>query len=257
LCHFITFTFYFFGKNKGYGFNGGSAFLLVNNTVPKSSIAAVAVVNTTMSAATGGLCALWFNMYRMYRKDKKQMVYCFQMTINGILSGLVAISSACATVNMFGSLVIGAVAAIICFYGAKLIEHYRIDDVLYGIPVHFFNGIWSMIATGLLSTPHGMKTAYGTDKYVGLLYEFGRNNKYPTNGVLFTNQLIGVCFIIIWTAVTTIPIFIYLDYKGWLRSLTHEEVAGLDVSFHGGGTHEGKLEGEHDIRRFSRRSIPS
>lgn len=34
---------------------------------------------------------------------------------------------------------------------------------------------------------------------------------------------------------TMLPFFIYLNYRGWLRSDTYEEIVGLDISYHGGG----------------------
>merc|ERR1711865_1320875 len=33
-----------------------------------------------------------------------------------------------------------------------------------------------------------------------------------------------------------LPFFIWLNYKGWLRSDSLEELVGLDISYHGGGT---------------------
>jgi ammonia channel protein AmtB len=109
--------------------------------------------------------------------------------------------------------------------------NWKIDDVVCGIPIHFFNGIWAMIATGLFSTPDAMMEAYGTDKYVGLFYEFTRG-KDNMNGVLFTNQLLGICIIIVWITITTTPLFVIINYMGWFRSDNLEEVVGLDLRYH-------------------------
>jgi ammonium transporter, Amt family len=243
---------------QGYGFICGSAVLLVTNTISKSDIAAKAVVNATLSAATAGASALLINMYICRCKDsnenkEKNLVFSLRMTTHGIVSGLVAISSGCATVDLFGSILIGIVASVIFIYGEKLIEYNKIDDVTSGISIFFFNGIWSMISTGLLSSPTGMKNAYGTDQYIGLFYEIAQQSDYSMNGILFTNQLIGICLIIVWAVISTVPLFVLFDYYGLLRSPIYDQVAGLDVSFHGGGTVAGKLEGENDLQEYSQR----
>ena len=122
-------------------------------------------------------------------------------------------------------------AGIIYYGGKELLDYCKIDDVVCGIPIHFFNGIWAMIATGLFSTPNAMMEAYGTDEYVGLFYEFTRGKDHM-NGVLFTNQLLGIGIITIWITITTTPLYIFINYMGWFRSDNYEEVVGLDLRYH-------------------------
>jgi hypothetical protein len=41
-------------------------------------------------------------------------------------------------------------------------------------------------------------------------------------------------FIFGWTFFTMFPFFIWLNYKGWFRADSLEELVGLDISYHGG-----------------------
>ena len=90
--------------------------------------------------------------------------------MNGVLSGLVGITSACGTVELYASCISGIGSGIIYYIGTILLIHYKLDDVVNGIPVHLLNGIWAMLITGIFSSPHATKAAYGTDKYVGLFF---------------------------------------------------------------------------------------
>ena len=59
-----------------------------------------------------------------------------QYTMNGCLSGLVAITPACSIVDTWASLVIGSVAGALYLGGSKLLVKWRIDDAVDAIPVH-------------------------------------------------------------------------------------------------------------------------
>lgn len=155
------------------------------------------------------------------------------MAMNGVLSGLVAITSGCAVVEPWAAIVIGVVAGWIYLYASGLLVRVRIDDAVDAIPVHMFNGIWGVLATGFLASPSLMATAFGTrtGEYPGLFYALA-NGSYDAN--LLACQAILVCFILGWTFFTMMPFFIFLNYKGWLRADSLEELVGLDISYHGG-----------------------
>lgn len=103
---------------------------------------------------------------------------------------------------------------------------FRIDDAVDAIPVHLFGGAWGVIAAGLFSNPSYMLEAYGQDDHVGWLYSLGRGDLDAT---LLVNQLVAILFILGWSALTTLPFFVLLDYMGWLRTSTFDEVAGVET----------------------------
>jgi len=80
-------------------------------------------------------------------------------------------------------------AGIIYVFGVMLLNKWKVDDVVLGIPIHFFCGTWSLIVTGFLSSPSAMQEAFGTDDYAGWFYELGRGRFDAT---LLSNQLIAV-----------------------------------------------------------------
>jgi hypothetical protein len=89
-----------------------------------------------------------------------------------------------------------------------------------------------LIATGLFASPRLLSIAYENDDNPGLFYTFGQGKP---NGILFACQLVTILFIVGWTLVTMLPFFFWLNYRGWFRSDSYEEIIGLDISYHGGG----------------------
>ena len=54
-------------------------------------------------------------------------------------------------VEPWSAVVIGFVAGILYLISSKLLVRLRLDDVVDAIPVHFTNGVWGTIATGLFA----------------------------------------------------------------------------------------------------------
>ena len=80
------------------------------------------------------------------------------MTINGVLSGLVAITAGCAFVSHWGAIMIGAIAGLIVIYATLFIDNLKIDDPVGAVAVHGFNGVFGTIAVGLFDTSQGLLT---------------------------------------------------------------------------------------------------
>jgi ammonium transporter, Amt family len=150
--------------------------------------------------------------------------------MNGALSGLVAITSGCGVVEPWAAIVIGIVAGWVYLWSSSLLLRLRIDDAVDAIPVHMFNGIWGVLATGLVANPGLMDAAFGTAEFPGLFYALAGGKNVPN---LLGCQVIIILFILGWTFVTMFPFFIWLNYKGWFRADSLEELVGLDISYHG------------------------
>jgi hypothetical protein len=92
--------------------------------------------------------------------------------------------------------------------------------------------------------------AYDSDAHVGWFYSLGRGS---TDASLLAAQICGILFITGWVFVLMFPFFILLNYMGWFRADSLEELVGLDISYHGGsvlGNDEVKLE---YVEAFNRR----
>jgi Amt family ammonium transporter len=198
--------------------------------VDGSEVAALAAVNTTISAGTAGIVALFANLYLLERTTGEPF-FDLKYAMNGALSGLVAMAAGCGVMEPWASAVIGFVSGLLYLVGSKGLLYFRLDDAVDAIPVHLVNGAWGAIAVGLFASPSRLKAVYGRDEFVGWFYSLQRGN---SNARLLGTQLIGLLFIMSWVAFIMLPFFIWLDYMGWFRADPLEEIVGLDTSYHGG-----------------------
>lgn len=206
-----------------YGFNCGSALAVLD--VESFRVAALAGVNTTLSAGTAGLVALFVNLWVLERTTG-EAYFDVKYAMNGTLCGLVAVTAGCGVVEPWAAVVIGIVAGNLYIIGSRTIIKWRLDDAVDAIPVHLFNGIWGVIAVGLFTSPNRQLIAYGRNEHSGLFY--------TGDGTLLGTQLVGLLFIIGWVMFFMFPFFVWLDWRGWFRSDPLEEIVGLDTSYHGG-----------------------
>ena len=74
------------------------------------------------------------------------------MLANGALAGLVAITAPCAFVTAPAAVLIGGVAGVLVCWAVYFVERtLRIDDPVGAISVHGINGLWGILALGLLA----------------------------------------------------------------------------------------------------------
>ena len=194
------------------------------------SVASLAAVNTTLGAAAGALSG----MFTKTIIDERQTGICQWDTtaaMNGALTGLVAITAGCATVEPWAGFVIGILAGWIYLGASALILKLKIDDAVDAIPVHLFGGAWGVIATGLFSNEARMEAAAYSTENLGWFYEWGRGSG---NFTLMGIQLISVLFVFSWTTATFTPFCLVLKFFGHLRIDALEEEVGMDISRHKG-----------------------
>ena len=123
-----------------FGFNGGSVLALggAANALLMSNV----IVNTNLAAAAGVVTALMVSKPILGRID-------LFAGLNGAIAGLVAITAGPDIVDGRMAILIGAVGALLCTAGLKLLEHFRVDDVVGAVPAHLFAGIWGTLAASL------------------------------------------------------------------------------------------------------------
>ncbi len=120
-----------------FGFNGGSQLALGSalDVVAMSHV----LVNTNLAAAAGVVTALFVSRPILGRLD-------LFAGLNGAIAGLVSITAGPDIVDHYWSVIIGAIGAVLCTAGIKLLEKIKLDDVVGAIPAHLFAGIWGTIA---------------------------------------------------------------------------------------------------------------
>jgi len=200
-----------------YGFNPGSTLGLSAPNYARD--AARVVVTTTISAATGGVTVC---MLEKLLGDKTWNV---GAVCNGILAGLVSITSGCSVVYPWAAMLMGFLGGFVYFGASKCVLNcMKVDDPLDAFAVHGACGFWGVIATGLFSaTPYaygsGAGAFYGGGAALGAACAF-----------LFAT--------IAWVGTLSALMFFPLKKLGLLRVSAEVEAAGMDVSKHGGAAYE-------------------
>jgi len=120
-----------------FGFNGGSQ-LALGSAADALAMSHV-LVNTNLAAAAGVVTALIVSRPILGRND-------LFATLNGAIAGLVAITAGPDIVSHHWSIVIGAIGAILCTAGIRLLEILKIDDVVGAVPAHLIGGMWGTLA---------------------------------------------------------------------------------------------------------------
>ena len=215
-----------------YKTNSGSTLAIASTEL--GDVASLVAVNTTLAACAGAVSAMFVSTFwDLHHLGLAQ--WDLGYTMNGCLTGLVAITAGCATVETWAAVIIGAFAGLFLFIGSKTLVALRIDDAVDAIPVHMVGGAWGVIATGLFTSPERVERAFGMSDHVGWFYSWHRGSGDFT---LLGIQLVGVLFIFGWTSVTMGAWFYFLKLMGWLRIDPLEEEAGMDISRHKGPAYD-------------------
>lgn len=177
-----------------FGFNGGS-------TTTASVNIGLINLNTQLAAAAGAIGAA------LACRLTGQPIL-LTMIINGVLGGLVAITAGCATTTPDWAIVTGAIAGVVVVLGVRMLDAFRLDDVVGAIAVHGFCGAWGTLAAGLF---------FAED---------------PFNGARITVQLIGIGSCFLWAFVTSLVMYGLIALFFGLRVDPLHEQRGLDITEH-------------------------
>ena len=120
-----------------FGFNGGSQLALggAADAVAMSNV----LVNTNLAAAAGVMAAIGVSRPLLGRVD-------LLAGLNGAIAGLVSITVGPDIVAHYWAVAIGMVGGVICVVAMKLLETWKVDDVVGAIPAHLFAGVWGTLA---------------------------------------------------------------------------------------------------------------
>ncbi|NMH99216.1 ammonium transporter [Pseudonocardia acidicola] len=185
------------------GFNGGDPYFA-------GADAATAVLNTNLATATAVLA--WVVLDMLFGVDHKPT---FLGGINGMITGLVAITPAAGYVNGLGALLIGLIASSLVWLSWNKLSTVRpfskVDDALGVVYTHGVAGLCGGLLVGFLADPH-------------IIVYLGRNGTPDVSytGLLYGNpkQLLvqagAALTIIVWDALIT---FLILRFLGLFMKL--------------------------------------
>ncbi|MGR7996105.1 MULTISPECIES: ammonium transporter [unclassified Xanthobacter] len=187
-----------------FGFNVGS-------NLEANGLATLVMVNTFL--ATAGAVVGWLVIEWIVR-GKPSMLG----GASGAVAGLVAITPACGASGPMGAIVLGIVAALVCFFFCTAVKNaLGYDDSLDVFGVHGVGGIIGAIGTGILVSP-ALGGAGVAD------YSMGHQVWVQTQATIVT---------LVWSGVVSAIIFFVLNIVVGLRPSVEVEREGLDINEHG------------------------
>ncbi len=187
-----------------FGFNSGSA-------LGANGLAALAWINTL--AATAAAVLGWLIVEKMRDGHPTSLG-----AASGAVSGLVAVTPACGSVNPVGALIIGALAGVLCALAVGLKYRFGYDDSLDVVGVHLVGGLWGTLAIGLFATAD---TPAEVD---GLFFGGGVDQLW--------RQAVGAFAVLAYSFILTYIIGLALHKTIGFRITEEEEIEGIDYAEH-------------------------
>lgn len=190
-----------------FGFNAGSS-------ISSGLSTAQALVATQVAAAAGAL--LWILIEWFHQGKATALGFA-----SGILAGLVAVTPAAGVVQPWGAMVLGALAAVICYMAIQAKNVLGYDDSLDAFGIHGVGGI-----VGALLLVFFIRKGWMNEAAVAA---GGSWTVWNQLGV----QAAAVGIAIVYSALMTWIIIYLLNKVVPFKASEEEEMAGLDRSFHG------------------------
>ena len=187
-----------------FGFNAGSA-------LAANGVAVNALLTTNTSAAAAGL--VWMLLGWLDGRPSTLGI------ATGMVVGLAAVTPASGFITPMAAMVLGAVAAVICYYAIRFRQNRNLDESMDVWACHGMASSWGMIATGLFATTG--------------VNEAGANGLFFGNPAQLGKQALALVVTMVFAFVVTYVVAKVLDMSIGLRVTPMEEEVGLDISAHG------------------------
>ncbi|MDT9599951.1 ammonium transporter [Sphingosinicella rhizophila] len=187
-----------------FGFNAGS-------NLEATGGAAIAMINTFVAPAAGVLA--WLGAERVF-SGKASLLG----GASGAIAGLVAVTPAAGTSGVIGAILLGAVAALVCYWFVATVKNrLKLDDTLDVFGIHGIGGIVGSIGTGIVTAP--------------IFGGFGAEDFSIASQVVIQFQAVAIA--IAWSAIGSAVAFAIVKAVLGLRVASDAEREGLDITDHG------------------------
>jgi Amt family ammonium transporter len=196
-----------------FGFNAGSSLAASDGRI------GIIATNTMLASASGAILSMLYVWLTTGKPDPTMMC-------NGMLAGLVAITSPCAFVTPGGAFIIGAVSGVLVVLSVNFFDRVKIDDPVGAISVHGTNGAWGLISVGLFSDgSYGQGwSGVGATEYLGTT---GAALKGVTGQLIA--QFVEVIVCVAWNVAVGGAVFYVIGKLVGNRVPAEVEIAGLDI----------------------------
>ena len=200
------------------GFNGGDPYYA-------GASASAAVLNTNLCTAVAFL--IWVGWD--YVTGRKPTLI---GSVNGMITGLVAITPAAGYVNGWGAMAIGVIGSTVVYFAlnylSRLQPFRRVDDTLGVVYTHGFAGLAGGLLVGVFADPHmiiypGQGNTASIAPLAGLVHGSAH---------LLKEQLFAAAFVLVWSGVVT---FVLLKLVGLVVPLrmSDRDMEMGDLAVHG------------------------
>jgi Amt family ammonium transporter len=194
-----------------FGFNAGSA-------LGANGIAGLAFLNTQVAAAAALIG--WILVEKIRNGHLTTLG-----AASGAVSGLVAITPACAFVAPWAAVVIGFLAGVICSVAVGMKYLFNFDDSLDVVGVHLVGGIWGSLSIGLFGS--SAVNSIGLD---GVFFGGGT--------ALLGKQALGVAMVAGYSFLATLIIGFAIEKTIGFRVTKESELEGVDFNEHAESAYE-------------------
>src|SRR3954467_7444350 len=187
-----------------FGFNAGSA-------LAANGLAALAFTNTQV--ATAAAVIGWLVVERIRDGHPTTLG-----AASGAVSGLVAITPACAFLVPWSAILLGLVAGTVCALAVGLKYRLGFDDSLDVVGVHLVGGLWGTLAVGFFAS------AAATAGVDGLFYGGGLDQLW--------RQTVGALSVLVYSFVVTWILGTVIQKTIGFRIAEEDEITGIDSIEH-------------------------
>lgn len=217
-----------------YGFNCGSlaghGYHHSISNLESSMLAAQIAMNTTISAAAGGITVFLLR----FAMTKKYDVGAF---CNGILVGLVSIAAGCGSSESGSAMVIGLCGGIVYQLASSMLKVLMIDDIGDSFAIHGAGGLWGVLAASLFDWGFGFYQVSGfsgfkcikndrTEQCKGLVDSMGKD--------VVASNFTEIIFILVFVGIASAIAFLPIKLIKSLKADPDAEVAGPSDAHAGG-----------------------
>jgi len=197
-----------------FGFNAGS-------NLEANGLAALAFINTFVATAAAALA--WALVEQIVHKKPSLLG-----AATGAVAGLVAITPASGFAAPVTSIILGAVASVVCFFFVTTVKNkLRYDDSLDVFGVHCIGGIVGAIGTGIVAAP-----ALGGQGFFDYTVMPAVPGTYDMAAQVIV-QIKAVALTLAWSGGVSAVLFYGLHKTIGLRPTADAEREGLDINEHG------------------------
>ena len=197
-----------------FGFNAGS-------NLEANGITAVAFINTYVATAAAALA--WALLEQIVHKKPSLLG-----AATGAVVGLVAITPASGFAAPMTSIILGAVASVVCFlFVTKVKNALGYDDSLDVFGVHCIGGIVGALGTAFVANP-----AWGGQGWIDYTVAPAKAGTFDLSAQIIS-QLWAIGITLVWSGGVSLVLFFVIDKVIGLRPTAEAEREGLDINEHG------------------------